>query len=136
MYAHTLVILITGTPNYHHCLLSSNLGKILLGRKECDITYTYTYWIILISTLIPTPNVPVFNFNIKVVSDHHAKIIQLSKVILMHNTCVPIHTKINILEICWVSKETFVAVKPDPIEQQNIKRRCTVALVPRTCPKH
>ena len=55
-------ILITGTPNYHHCLLSSNLGTILLGRKECDIMYTYTYWIILISTLIPTPNVPVYKF--------------------------------------------------------------------------
>ena len=52
----------TGTPNYHHCLLSSNLGTILLGRKECDITYAYTYWIILISTLIPTPNVPIYKF--------------------------------------------------------------------------
>ena len=37
----------TDTPNYHHCLLSSNLGTILLGKKECDITYAYTYWIIL-----------------------------------------------------------------------------------------
>ena len=54
----------TGTPNYHHCLLSSNLGTILLGRKECDITYAYTYWIILILilTVIPTPNVPVYKF--------------------------------------------------------------------------
>ena len=59
---YILVILITATPNYHHCLLSSNLGTILLGRKECDITYTYTYWIILISTLIPTPNVPIYKF--------------------------------------------------------------------------
>ena len=57
---YILVILITATPNYHHCLLSSNLGTILLGRKECDITYTY--WIILISTLIPTPNVPIYKF--------------------------------------------------------------------------
>ena len=47
---------------------------------------------------------PYINFKIKVVSDHHAKIIELSKVILMHNTCIPIH----ILEICWVSKETLI----------------------------
>ena len=33
MYAHILVILITGTPNYHHCLLSSNLGTIPLRDK-------------------------------------------------------------------------------------------------------
>ena len=30
-----------GTPNYHHYLLSSYLGTILLGRKECDITYVH-----------------------------------------------------------------------------------------------
>ena len=48
------------------------------------------------------------NFNIKVVSDHHAKIIQLSKVILMHNTVSPFIQKINILEICWVSKEILI----------------------------
>ena len=25
-----------GTPNYHHCLLSSNLLSVLKGREECS----------------------------------------------------------------------------------------------------
>ena len=77
-----------------------------------------TYWIILILTLIPTQNVLMsINLNIKMIivqinsicmincadyhlSDHHANIIQLSKVILMHNTVftsISIHTKLIFL---------------------------------------
>ena len=46
-----------GTPNYHHCLLSSNLLSVLKGREECSIISLCmcTYWIIFISTL----NVPI-----------------------------------------------------------------------------
>ena len=101
----------TGTTSYHHCLLSSNLGTILLGRKECHITYAY---------ILDHFN---FNFNsnskcfhvykFKYQNDHcanqqhlydqlcnHAIIIQLSKVILMHNTVftsISIHTKLIFL---------------------------------------
>ena len=68
--------------------------------------YAYIYWIILISSVIPTPIV---------VSDHYAdhhmgtaiKVLRS----LMHNTVftsISIRTKINILEICWVSKETLM----------------------------
>ena len=59
----------TGTPNYHHCLLSSNLGTILLGRKECDIMYAY-----ILDNFNSNFNFQMFpyiNFNIKVVSDHY-----------------------------------------------------------------
>ena len=58
----------------------------------------HTYWIILIPTLIPTLNVPIYKFkyqsmfdhhaNQQHLSDHHANIIQLSKVNLMYNTVV------------------------------------------------
>ena len=58
---------------------------------------------------------PYINFNIKVVSDHYAdhhmgtaiKVLRS----LMHNTVftfISIHTKINILKICWISKETLM----------------------------
>ena len=40
-YAHILDNFNAGTPNHHHCLMSFNLGTILLGRKECDITYAH-----------------------------------------------------------------------------------------------
>ena len=107
----------TSTPNYHHCLLSSNLGTILLGRKECDITYAY-----ILDNYNSDFNFQMFpyiNFNIKVVSDHYAdhhmgtaiKVLRS----LMHNTVVYIYLhsyKINILiydtKICWISKETLM----------------------------
>ena len=34
--------------------------------------------------------------------------LKLSSCIIQLFTCIPIHTKINILEICWVSKETLM----------------------------
>ena len=113
---------------YHHCLLSSNLDTILLGRKECDIMYVY---------ILDNFN---FNFNFNSNSkcshiykfkyqsmfdhyaDHHlfdhCADYHMSKsyvVILMHNTVVYIYLhsyKINILicnsKICWISKEIFM----------------------------
>ena len=57
-----------GTPNYHHCLLSSNLLSVLKGREECSVISLcmHTYWIILILTLISTLNltlnVPIYKF--------------------------------------------------------------------------
>ena len=117
MYAHILVILIQALPKYHHCLLSSNLGTILLGRKECDITYVH-----ILDNFNYEFNFQMFphiNFNIEVVSDHYAdhhmgtaiKVVRS----LMHNTVVYIYVhsyKINILIcnsiICWISKETLM----------------------------
>ena len=53
-----------GIPNYHHCLLSSDLSPVLKGREECSVMSLHMprYWIILISTLIPTLNVPIYKF--------------------------------------------------------------------------
>ena len=58
---------------------------------------------------------PYINFNIKVVSDHYGNhhMGTAIKVLrsLMHNTVftsISIHTKINILKICWISKETLM----------------------------
>ena len=89
-----------GTPNYHHCLLSSNVLSVLKGREECSVIslHMHTYWIILVSTLNPTLKCSHthINLNIKVcliimqiticmincadynLSDHYANIIQLS----------------------------------------------------------
>ena len=67
-----------GTPNYHHCLLSSNLLSVLKGREECSVISLcmHTYWIILIltliSTLIPTLNVPIYKFKYQSISYHYA----------------------------------------------------------------
>ena len=76
----------TGTRNYHHCLLSSNLGTILLGRKECDITY-----VCILDNFNSDFNFQMFpyiNFNIKVVSDHYAdNYMGTAIIILQDNLC-------------------------------------------------
>ena len=106
MYAYILDNFNAGTPNYHHCLLSSNLLSVLKGREECSIIglHMNTYWIILILTLISTLNIPICKFKYQRydhytnqhlfdhyadqhlfdhcsdhhLADHHANIIQLS----------------------------------------------------------
>ena len=67
-----------GTPNYHHCLLSSNLLSVLKGREGCSVISLcmHTYWIILIPTLVSTLNVPICKFKYqsmicKSLSDHY-----------------------------------------------------------------
>ena len=115
------------------CLLCSSLWHSLDGYSSC-LSYCFE----LASLIILWYNVCIyildnfkFNFNSNSkcshiykfkyqnmmncadyhLTDHHAKIIQLSKVILMHNTVfisISIHTKINILKICWISKETLM----------------------------
>ena len=57
-----------GTPNYHYCILSSNLLSVLKGREECsEISLLYAYILDNFNSdfnfnLIPTPNVPIYGF--------------------------------------------------------------------------
>ena len=97
---------------------------------SCDITCAYTYWIILHLTLIPNWNVPIsINLNIKIwslckstasvwsivqitiwltIKQILYSFLKLSSCITQLFTCISIHTKINILKICWISKETLM----------------------------
>ena len=78
MYAYILDNFNADTPNYHHCLLSSNLLSVLKGREECSVISLcmHRYWIILfltlILTLIATLNVPIYQFKYKSISYHYA----------------------------------------------------------------
>ena len=116
------------------CILFYNISfKVLDIFLHCSVINLCmcTYWIILILTLISTLNVPICkikyqNMIIMQINsicmincaehhlpDHHANIIQLSKLpscIILLFTCISIHTKFNIL-ICN-SKYTEYQKKP------------------------
>ena len=86
----------------------------------------HTYWIILISTLISTPNVPICKFKCQSMSDHYANHYlfdhyenhHLFDHYADHNlpdhyanmgTAVKVlRSLINNSKMCWISKETLM----------------------------
>ena len=95
-YAYILVILMQALPNYHYCLLSSNLLSVLRGREECSVISLcmYTYWILLILTLISTLNVPICKFKYQ------------STIIMEINICLIIMQ----ISICLIIVQTTICL--------------------------